>query len=135
MDQKHQSIKRFAVEILGCGCPDEVFQTVETGTTTISTLTTFQPDRILIGNRLLIYLAPVDSDTELPILLPDLIKAGTEERDSKGYNRFRLVLYTEDKDFDAAGTDFLFSSLAGVDDRLFLHIIEKQALSDIFEHL
>lgn len=135
MDQKHQCIKDFAVEMLGCGCPDEVFQTIETGKADIGPLPESAISSILIGNRLLIYLVSVDRQTELSALLPELIKAGTGERDRKGYNRFRLVLVTEDEAFDGGGAAFLFSSMSNGDDRLFLHILEKEKLRQLFEYI
>lgn len=135
MDQKHQVIKRFAVEMLGCGCPDEVFHTIETGKADILSVTGQDISRILIGNQLLIYLVPVDGQTDLSEMLPRCIQAGTKERDSKGYNRFRLVLTAEDREFDGAGAAFLFSSLSQGDDRLFLHCIERDDLSELLQHL
>jgi len=121
--------------MLGCGCPDEVFQTIETSKTDIAGPAGADTARILIGNRLLIYLVPVNQHTELPSLLTDFTKAGTSERDSKGYNRFRLVLVTEDSGFDRAGAAFLFSTLAHGDDRLFLHTVEKKNLSELLEYI
>jgi len=135
VDQKHQCIKHFAVEVLGCGCPEEVFQTIETGKIDIAGPAGSDIARILIGNRLLIYLVPVSRKTELAALLADFIKTGTSERDSKGYNRFRLVLVTEDSDFDRAGAAFLFSTLVHGDDRLFLHTVEKENLSELLEYI
>lgn len=135
MDQKHQCIKRFAVEMLGCGCPDEVFLTIETGKASVATSAGSDISRILIGNRLLIYIVRVSSNTDLSALLPICINAGIEERDQKNYNRFRLVLAAEDSSFDGAAASFLFSSLSKGDDRLFLHVIEKDSLSELFNSI
>ncbi len=135
MNTKDQCIKRFAVEMLGCGCPDEVFRTIETGKAEIPGPDGSAIARILIGNRLLIYLVPVKTQTNLPALLSDYITTGTEERDSKGYNRFRLVLVAENSNFDDTEAASLFSTIAHGDDRLFLHTIEQKELSELFNYL
>lgn len=85
-------IEVFARDVLGCQCPAEVFRKVRVDGN-ISAAGLPLRRRIVIGDRLLIYL--VDA-AELPAgdtgVVMRLCRAGVDERDALGLNRFRLVL-------------------------------------------
>ena len=125
------AVRRFVQETLGCGCPQEVFRYiqcqkgVERGGVKLDL-------RFNIGNRLLIY---VCSSPELDTL-PGLVRAGIEERDRTGLNRFRLVLVPGELT-DAGGQEAdrlrneaqpLFEAQAAGEDRAHLHVIPDPGL-------
>jgi hypothetical protein len=81
-------------------------------------------DRVNIGNRLLVYIFRTD-DPELVIReLPRIVRAGLEERNVKSFNRFRLVLATDEARAGAAATR-AYLKLDFTDDRTFLHVVKK----------
>ena len=75
------SIKRFAKEVLGCGCPEEVFKDIEYEQKIGRLNGACHVDRILIGRRLLIYIFRPDQHPQWKRLLPELIEEGKKERD------------------------------------------------------
>ncbi len=99
-------VKEFVRGTLGCECPEEVFEKIEVdpevrvGDYTIDR-------RINVGDRLLIYM--VDGDDLQEEDLKKLMVSGKEERDTKGFNRFRMVVLS-DIDTDLEGLHKLAES-------------------------
>ena len=124
-------IKKFAVEILGCGCPDEVFHTIETEIIAFPFVEMTEIQRILIGNRLLIYLIECPEDESMKMVLPKLIQEGTAERDMKGYNRFRLVVYGKQCDIIAEKIRSLCTPYTNNDNRFFLHVQDWETVNEM----
>jgi len=121
-----EKIKRFVRDALGCGCPEEVFRSivckrdVELGGGVIL------HSIITIGNRLLIYLVHDNQDfVEKHLSL--LVSAGKKERDSRGLNRFRLVIITD----RIPGNDDVirrtFGELQEKDENIHLHVISSNS--------
>lgn len=117
-----EAIKYFTRDILGCDCPEDVFNKIACeddvkieGGPTIS-------HKINIGDRLLIYVSMLDQISELGSELPKLIDSGEKERNYKGFNRFRLVLVSENPDIVKDDAYKLFERL-GKDEKIHLHII------------
>lgn len=123
------AIERFVRVTLGCRCPDEVFQSIaiervgapgEAGPLT----------RLLVGNRLLIYLLERDG-SELPAgALEALCAAGRADRDRHGLNRFRLVVGSARPDELRPTLRECFGSAAGADDRAHLHVLAPDQVRD-----
>jgi len=91
LEIRHDLIKPFVQGKLGCQCPVEVFEQIESS---IEAMDEYMYQRILTGERLLVYLA---ADASLGQLM-QLMIMGRDERDKRGYNRFRLAVvgrYTE----------------------------------------
>lgn len=132
-DHQREVVKEFAVDVLGCGCPDEVFQTIETSSFVVPELSNILVSRIVIGNRLLIYLAPDNKEMPIKTLFQQLVPLGKNERDESGYNRFRLVVYADEFSFDPAEASLLFSTFVKNDDRIFFHTVEKRSLSHLLQ--
>jgi hypothetical protein len=87
----NESIKVFTRDILGCDCPEEVFNKIicEDDVKIDSELAISH--KINIGDKLLIYILVLNQTNKLGSELPKLIDAGEKERNDRGFNRFRLV--------------------------------------------
>ena len=116
-----ETIKSFAVDLLGCGCSGEVFDSIEVSGEN------FGQDcggtRILIGRRLLIYIVPWSDRIVVPDDIDLLVHRGKEERDRNGYNRFRLVLTADRADELREKNGDLLQSLVRGDEKLHVHIL------------
>jgi len=123
--QDHTWIKSFARETLGCDCPDAVFEHIEyVPATTIRDFPVLVR-RIVIGNRLLIYIWEPNDTGDVETFLPLLLNAGREERDDRGLNRFRLVIGTTDTEGLKSMMDAWDPVSSGRDPKAHLHIIHK----------
>ena len=120
----NEAIKAFTREVLGCDCPEEVFNKIvcEDDVKIDSELTISH--KINIGNRLLIYISRLNQTSTLVSELPKLIDAGEKERNDKGFNRFRLVLVSENSKTIKDDAHKLFEKL-GKDEKINLHIISR----------
>ena len=119
----HQKIKRFVQETLGCLCPEEVFDKID-----------YQKEssyiwgqKINIGDRLLIYIINVDSESEIPELIMSSMEKGVAERNQKGFNRFRLVLAVSRPDKLNSLAEKAFQNSKYIDEKTHLHVISKNA--------
>ncbi|HUL62971.1 MAG TPA: hypothetical protein VLT35_07890 [Methanocella sp.] len=122
---EREEIKAFVQDVLGCGCAEEVFQVIELRRETMEG----KPyDRINIGNRLLVYVFHTDDARWAEVTLARLVRAGKEERDALGFNRFRLVLATGRPAAMGAATK-AFGRLPPVDDRTYLHVVRGQQIT------
>ena len=120
----NEAIKVFTREILGCDCPEEVFDKIvcEDDVRINSGLTLSY--RINIGDKLLIYILILSQTNILGAELPEIIDAGEKERNDKGFNRFRLVLVSENPDVIKDDADTLFQQIEK-DEKVHLHIINR----------
>ena len=117
------AIERFVRGTLGCQCPDEVFRRVEVGAFDLPGGGTGQ--RLVIGDRLLIHL--VAASDPLP-RIEDLATGGRDERDRRGYNRFRLVVVMPAAAGEAAHLQQRFNRALDDDDRAHLHVLAADPL-------
>ncbi len=119
-----ENVKRFVRNVLGCDCAEEVFQHIE-NEHNVKAAGYALRNKINIGNRLLVYVfEPADLAKEMPAL----IRAGREERDARGFNRFRLVLVSDDISMRERGFKML-KGVPEVDEKVHLHVIEKAGVS------
>ncbi len=117
-----QAIERFVRGMLGCGCPDEVFNSIvieRTGHPDDST----RYVRLLVGNRLLIYVVEAQDLERVRAAVPVLARLGIEERDRAGLNRFRLVVAANGSTQPATAATDGFAGAMGLDDRAHLHVV------------
>jgi hypothetical protein len=77
---ENEVIKRFAIDVLGCGCEDSVFSRIDHNRSFRLPSGVTLSSRILIGERLLIYIA--DSNSVSPADLKAVVRDGLEERNS-----------------------------------------------------
>ncbi len=120
-------IEPFVRESLGCGCPDSVFETLESGVCLNGGI---RYQRLLAGDRLLVYLLQAEPDEELVDRVLQLLGRGREERDRSGYNRFRLVLLGSLPEQQALAIRRAFERCVGEDDRLHLHHLPQDELQN-----
>jgi len=120
----NQSIEKFTREILGCDCPAEVFQHIDCQDRTSLGKNDPRSFRIDIGHRLLIYIAEYNDRDALADTIQALTAQGKQQRDSLGFNRFRLVITTDEPDTIAERAQATFAAL-NPDDKLYLHVIHK----------
>lgn len=124
----NENITTFAQRILGCGCPEEVFRYIECQSDLkINDLAV--KNRINIGNRLLIYVAEVNESALVSRILPLLCDAGKKDRDSSGFNRFRLVLAADILDDIKQDAEDIFKAI-NKDEKMHLHVILKKNIPD-----
>jgi hypothetical protein len=123
-----EAIKAFTREVLGCDCPEEVFDKIvcEDDVQINSELTVSY--RINIGDKLLIYILVLHQRYKFGSALLKLIEAGREERNDRGFNRFRLVLVSENPDVIKDDAYKLFEQIEK-DEKVHLHIIN---INDFF---
>ncbi len=122
-----KSIELFVRGTLGCQCPEEIFSaiTIKQGRNPDSDLTY---TRLVIGNRLLIYVLEARHSSALPLEVATLAARGRADRDTDRLNRFRLVLTSDRPDEAQAEVDAAFSSAAGDDDHAHLHVVGADQL-------
>jgi hypothetical protein len=128
METSHP-IKRFVRETLGCECPDSVFDRIELDG--LEGETAIPPGKVVVGQRLLIYLVQADDAQFVARHLAALVAAGRQERDARGYNRFRLVIAAKPVEPVREAAQALFQSLADNDERMHLHVIEPHELPEL----
>ena len=120
----NENITTFVQRILGCGCPEEVFRYIECQSD-IKINDLAVKNRVNIGNRLLIYVAEVNESDPVSQILTLLYNAGKKDRDSSGFNRFRLVLATDILDDIKQSAEDTFNAI-NKDDKMHLHVILKK---------
>lgn len=116
------AIKPFVRESLGCGCPDEVFQKVDSEWAEVDGV---GYRRLSAGGRLLVYLVSAKPTGDLHTRVLALLRQGVRERDGKGFNRLRLVVVGELSEQAARSLQKHFADEVGGDERLHLHILSQ----------
>jgi hypothetical protein len=122
-----RGVEPFVRGTLGCQCPDEVFEAIESGPLRVVNLPT-GATRLLIGRRLLIYLVHDVSEERAIELVTGLLAHGRAERDAQGYNRLRLVLAAADPHRVLEVARTCFEIEARGDERLHLHVVSRDQL-------
>jgi hypothetical protein len=133
-NSKNENIVQFIQNTLGCQCTEEIFNSIELGRgSTPNGEAAFA--KMVIGNRLLIYIVKPLSATEslMNNVIPILTKMGILERDNKGYNRFRLVLAKQSDDVISDNLIKDFQNTAGHDEKAHIHFISQHELPNVPE--
>ena len=117
-------IKSFVQKTLGCGCPEEVFHSINCRHDVLLSNEVMLNSVITIGSRLLIYVVEADSNNFVEKNLAYLVTTGKSERDSRGLNRVRLVIVA-DEVLDRQLVQSHFDRLKRTDEKIHLHIISK----------
>ena len=126
-------VKDFVQNRLGCGCPEEVFENIVYGPITGPNST--KGLSVTIGERLLVWFTlfrptPMHhGDHSYSAFVKDILKDGKDERDSRGLNRFRLVLVSDKGPGEEEGLlsitaramEMLFED--GRDDKVHVHVM------------
>ncbi len=125
MKKNKKIIKNLVQQVLGCKCPEKVFddmQWEEKG----------EILEINISNKLLvnIFLNPLDKLNKKHII--DVLKVGQKKRDYKNFNRFRLVIPAEEVKENQKKYTSILHRLFPDDDKIHLHILKIKQLKRIF---
>lgn len=125
-------VKKFIQNVLGCGCPEEVFEYIDIQQDIVLEEKSLRGCRINTGNRLLVY-TWLESDPRIikENALPLLIY-GKNERDTGGFNRFRLVIINDRREQIERLITAEFNAFKGEDDKIHLHIISEREYSLYF---
>lgn len=117
-----QAIEIFVRSTLGCKCPDEVFRDLSIDPNASGDVA-LRFTRLAVGGRLLIYVLGPQSSDGLRGHIHGLASQGVHERDACGYNRFRLVVATDESLGLEAAVTQAFNMAAGADDRAHVHVV------------
>lgn len=120
---EYERVKRFAIDVLGCGCDNSVFNRIDHDRNYRLPSGITLSSRILIGARLLIYV--IDRDFASPADLKSVVLDGLEERNSRGYNRLRVVLTTDSPESDLQKYSRIFNEIPSRDEKTHLHVIRR----------
>jgi hypothetical protein len=121
---KKEKIITFVQKNLGCGCPEEVFKYIDCRSN-IPLNNILVSNRINIGNKLLIFIVEINDTDSLKETLANLVDAGIRERDSIGFNRYRLVLTADNPSIFKQHAYDIFDTLEK-DERVHLHVVYKE---------
>ena len=120
-------IKRFAVDVLGCGCEQSVFESIDVDESFMLGCGVGLSKKILIGRRLLIYIVTAESCA--PGDVGAVLREGLDERQRNGYNRLRLVVVAGDPDSMSGAYYDAFNICDERDEKTHIHILNvKDAL-------
>jgi hypothetical protein len=123
-------LKDFIVNVLGCGCPQEVLSSINLESS---------PDvggsmpllfRIDVGGRLLVLGVRGDSLLTEADALAQLVALGSRIRDERGFNRLRIVAVSDDPACEAELRS-CFETIPGAGDRLHLHVLKEEAVREL----
>jgi hypothetical protein len=114
-------LQRFVRGTLGCKCPDDVFESVAIDRCESHT-------RLVIGNRLLIYVMEAAAEFPLDEAVSRLASQGLADRNSGQFNRFRLVVAPTQPMPGQADATAAFAEAVRDDDRAHLHVIDAEQL-------
>jgi len=117
----YPEIKRFVQKTLGCSCPENVFKKIVYQKAREGIL----GGKVDVGGRLLIYIITVDGKAGIQRVVHTALEQGVEERDNKGFNRFRLVLVASRPDALRSTAEQAFDSSEHIDEQTHLHIVDE----------
>lgn len=126
---KKENIKTFVRETLGCECPENVFDYIDSQHSIELNSEILLSDKINIGNRLLIYTVDVNDVKFIENNLIELISIGRKERDMKGFNRFRLAIITDKMDEIRQIAHMTFKKSKDKDKKIHLHLINRNEMT------
>ncbi len=122
---------RFVREVIGCNCPDDVFRHIEVQRGSSAVRICSADCELRIGGRLLIVVTS-EPAARLSLHLAQVIAEGKRSRDDIKFNRFRLVVQTENPDQESEQFFQAFESLCNKDERTHLHVLPKGGVPNFF---
>jgi hypothetical protein len=122
----HNAIERFVRQELGCQCPAAVFHRIRVEDAPEEFGHWPQGRLISVGERLLILVVWSDDPDTLHRMLGNLLLEGRRLRETRGFNRFRLVIATTRVDVAGPSLREDFERLDGMDARMHLHVISPE---------
>jgi hypothetical protein len=126
--RRKKDIERFVREVLGCQCPDEVFRSIEAAPGPVLEPGIRVKERIVVGQRLLIYLVDSWEERDAVRLLESMVAWGIRDRDDHGLNRLRLVMSSSFHEEVSGEFKKAFQALSQSDERVHLHVVSRESL-------
>jgi hypothetical protein len=131
-EDMNEAVKAFAVNVLGCNCPEEVFSTIEFKRAPGPVGGVAPIFRILIGGRLMV-LGFADSELREPHdSLARVVAEGVVRRDRLGFNRLRIVVVSDDPGCGVR-LQTIFEGIPEKDDRVHLHVLRHGEIRPLME--
>ena len=121
-----EDIKTFVINKLGCNCPSEVFNIIEWEKDIQLDQSINLNYKINIGNRLLIYIIEINDKEFLRQNLLKIAAHGIGERNQNNFNRFRLVIISNNIDEIDKSGQRLFDTILKGDQKAHLHLVRKK---------
>ncbi len=122
---ENQAIRLFVRESLGCSCPEHVFDSI--GVSERSDLFEQATTVYEIGGRLFVTVMVTDDWQTIGPSLGRIVEIGRNYRDRHGYNRFRLVIATDDGEARSV-LEQQFAALPNTDEKTHLHVVSPLQL-------
>jgi len=119
-------IKTFVINKLGCNCPSEVFNIIERQKDIQLDQNINLNYKINIGNRLLIYIIEINDKEFLRQNLLTIVARGIDERNKNNFNRFILVIISNDINENDQNGQRLFDTILKGDQKAHLHIVREK---------
>lgn len=126
--EKH-ILKSFVQDGLGCGCPDAVFSAIQVQKNPSAFNGLPVEFLIAVGGRLLVGISLSGSlDNGINADIKKSLALGKQLRDSAGFNRFRLVVPSEDLGGIVADVQEQYNGISGLDNRIHLHAVNPSVI-------
>jgi len=132
MNSMFGAVKDFVVDVLGCGCPEEVFLDMELNKSPGPLAAVPLVFEIRVGGRLMVLGVTEENILSSDDALAALVSAAKKNRDEMKFNRVRLVVISDDADCEAILSP-RFAQLPGVDDRIHLHVVKKGVINGVLK--
>ena len=117
------TVRSFVREILGCTCPDDVFEDVRIGLPALFDTHGVEGGlEILVGRRLLIAIVPLAGIDNVEDDIQAILARGRSVRDARGFSRYRLALVGAT---DSATRERLEALSGMFDERVHLHLVDE----------
>jgi hypothetical protein len=125
-------VTSFVRQVIGCNCPDEVFQHVEVRRGSNAVKSCPADYELRIGNRLLVVVTSEPVEALSGARLAKVISEGRQARNDSGFNRFRLVVRAHNVAQDKEKLLRSFKAVAGKDEKTHVHVVAKGEVPDFF---
>ncbi|SEM77725.1 hypothetical protein SAMN04489760_14613 [Syntrophus gentianae] len=122
-----ERLKEFVQKTLGCVCPEEVFEKIEVGRHLVEGYSG-ELTRIVVGDKLLIYVARPDPGNNFADRADLVGLAGKTDRDANKYNRFRLVVAFSEGFTQKDHVSERFFKTFVTDEKMHLHFVSEKLL-------
>ena len=119
-------ILKFTRDVLGCTCPDDVFDKIQCQWLSILSEKN-KVFEIRIGGRLLVFLWNIDKSS-VQKYLARLVQFGKETPDKDGFNRFRLVVTSDTVKNLEQDIERQFQNVPQIDEKIHLHAIPNHQI-------
>lgn len=126
----NEKLKEFIKNTLGCGCPEKIFEKIDVCRCLIEKNES-EITRIVVGDKLLIYIIRPESTDKLVDKVKVFGLAGKEDRDKHNYNRFRLVLSDVENMAQKDQVSECFLSAFEKDEKMHMHFVKEEMIAGL----